>query len=138
MQEAEIAVLPRLGDGPVVFEHLCECILTCSGAGRRQPALLCCCYCRLVTKSCLTLVTPWTVARQAHLFVGFPSQDYWSGLPFPFPRGLSKPVMKPAAPTMQANSLVLSHQESPCTHDTWPFFIRYDDKVIRCFILSTP
>ena len=34
---------------------------------------------------CQTLVTPWTVACQAPLSVGFPSQEYWSGLPFPSP-----------------------------------------------------
>ena len=28
-------------------------------------------------------VTPWTVACQAPLFMGFPIQEYWSGLPFP-------------------------------------------------------
>ena len=28
-------------------------------------------------------VTPWTVARQALLSVGFPRQEYWSGLPYP-------------------------------------------------------
>ena len=37
----------------------------------------------LVTKSCPTLVTPWTVARQAPLSMGFSRQKYWSGLPFP-------------------------------------------------------
>ena len=37
----------------------------------------------LVSKSCLTPVTPWTVARQAPLSMGFPRQEYWSGLPFP-------------------------------------------------------
>ena len=31
-----------------------------------------------VTKSCLTLVTPWTLAHQAPLSMGFPSQEYWS------------------------------------------------------------
>ena len=31
-------------------------------------------------------VTPWTVAHQAPLFMGFPRQEYWSGLPF-LPRG---------------------------------------------------
>ena len=39
----------------------------------------------LVTKSCPTLVTPWTVASQTHLSVGFPRQENWSGLPFRFP-----------------------------------------------------
>ena len=36
----------------------------------------------LVSKSCPTLATPWTVARQAPLSVGFSRQEYWSGLPF--------------------------------------------------------
>ena len=39
----------------------------------------------LVTKSCTTLGTPWTVARQAPLSMGFSRQEYWSGLPFPSP-----------------------------------------------------
>ena len=39
----------------------------------------------LVTKSCLTLLTPWTIARQPLLSMGFPRQKYWSGLPFPSP-----------------------------------------------------
>ena len=36
----------------------------------------------LVTPWCLTLVTPWTAARQAPLSMGFPRQEYWSGFPF--------------------------------------------------------
>ena len=44
----------------------------------------------LVTKSCLTLATPWSVnvACQASLTMGFPQQEYWSGLPFPSPRSV--------------------------------------------------
>ena len=42
----------------------------------------------LVAQSCPTLATPWTVACQAPLSVGFPRQEYWSGLPFPSPRDL--------------------------------------------------
>ena len=34
-------------------------------------------------QSCLTLVTPWTVACQAPLSMGFSRQEYWSELPFP-------------------------------------------------------
>ena len=40
----------------------------------------------LVAKLCLTLVTPWTVARQAPLYMVLSRQDYWSGLPFPSPQ----------------------------------------------------
>ena len=36
----------------------------------------------LAAKSCWTLETPWTVAHQAALSMGFPRQEYWSGLPF--------------------------------------------------------
>ena len=32
--------------------------------------------------------TPWTVAFQAPLSVGFSRQEYWSGLPFPSPEDL--------------------------------------------------
>ena len=45
----------------------------------------------LVTKSCPTLATPWTVAHQAPLPMGCSRQEYWSGLPFPSPGDLSNP-----------------------------------------------
>ena len=32
--------------------------------------------------------SPWTIARQAPLFVGFSRQEYWSELPFPSPGDL--------------------------------------------------
>ena len=59
----------------------------------------------LVTKSCLTLVTPWTVVFQAPLSMGFSRQEYWSGLPFPFPGDLLDPEIKPGSPALQADSL---------------------------------
>ena len=43
-------------------------------------------------------VTPWTVARQAPLSTGFPRQEYWSGVPFPFPGDFSNPGTEPASP----------------------------------------
>ena len=36
-------------------------------------------------------VTPWTVAHQAPLSMGFPRQEYWRGLPFPSPGDLPHP-----------------------------------------------
>ena len=47
----------------------------------------------LVIKSCPTLVTPWTIAHQAPLSVGFPRQEYWSVLPFPSPGDLADPAI---------------------------------------------
>ena len=42
-------------------------------------------------------VTPWTVASQAPLSMGFPRQKYWSGLPFPSPGDLPNPGIKPVS-----------------------------------------
>ena len=54
----------------------------------------------LVTKSCPTLVTPWTVARQAPLFMGFSRQKYWSRLPFPSPGDLPNAGIEPQVSCM--------------------------------------
>ena len=49
-------------------------------------------------------VTPWTVAHQAPLSLGFSRQEYWSGLPCPLPGDLPDPGVKPRSPTLQADS----------------------------------
>ena len=52
--------------------------------------------------------SPWTVARQAPLSMGFSRQEYESGLPFPPPGDLHNPGMgliSPVSPTLQADSL---------------------------------
>ena len=68
----------------------------------------------LVAKSCLTLMTPWTVACQAPLSVGFSRQNYWSVLPFPSPVDLPNPGIKPKSPARQADSLPTELQGKPC------------------------
>ena len=42
-------------------------------------------------------MTLWIVAHQAPLFMGFPRQEYWSGLPFPPPGALLNLMIKPCA-----------------------------------------
>ena len=52
--------------------------------------------------------TPWTVAHQAALSMGFPRQEYWSGLPFPLAGDLPDLGVEPMSPTppaLQADSL---------------------------------
>ena len=66
---------------------------------------------QLLSHVCL-FVTPQTVACQASLSVGFPSQAYWSGLPFPPWGDLSGPGIEPispASPESQADSSSLSY-----------------------------
>ena len=48
----------------------------------------------LVTKSCTTIVTPWTLPCQAPLSMRFPRQEHWSGLPFPSPGNIPDPEME--------------------------------------------
>ena len=60
--------------------------------------------------------TPWTISHQTPPSMGFCWQEYWSQLPCPFagdlPNAGIEPV-SPASPTVQADSLPLSHQGSP-------------------------
>jgi len=50
-------------------------------------------------------VTPWTVACQALLSMGFSQQAYRIGLPFPSPRDLPDPGIKPVTSAWQVDSL---------------------------------
>ena len=54
-----------------------------------------------VAKSCLALETPWTIAHQAPLSMGFSRQEYWSGLAFPSPEDLPHPGIKPMSPALK-------------------------------------
>ena len=72
--------------------------------------------CMCVSTSGVQLfATPWTVVCQAPLFMGFPRQEYWNGLPFPSPEGLADPGIEPIPFALQADSLPLSHPGSPVT-----------------------
>ena len=57
---------------------------------RKDVAVITVCVCtRLVISN--SSATPWTAAGQVHLSMGFPRQEYWSGLPFPPPADLPDP-----------------------------------------------
>ena len=57
--------------------------------------------------------TPWSVAHQAPLSMGFPRQEYWGGLPFPSQWDLPNPRIKPKSPALQADSLPSEVPEKP-------------------------
>ena len=50
-------------------------------------------------------VTPWTIAHQASLFMGFSRQEYWSGLPCPPPVDLPDPGIEPGSLMSPATAL---------------------------------
>ena len=61
-------------------------------------------------------MTPWTVAHQAPPSMGFSTQEYWSGLPFPSPGDLPDLGIKPRSHTLQADALT---SEPPGQEDLW-------------------
>ena len=57
--------------------------------------------------------TPWTVAHQAPLSMGFSRQEYYSGLPFPSPGDLPDPGLEPRSLALQVDSLLSEPQGKP-------------------------
>ena len=90
--------------------------------------------CSLVAKLCVTLLQPHRVAHQAPLSTGFPSQVYWSGVPFPSPGYLlnlwtepTSPALAgrffttepPGKPTMEYDAAIFKKEKVTDTHMTW-------------------
>ena len=73
--------------------------------------------------------TPWTVVCQASLFMEFSRQEYWSGLPFSYPRDLPNPTIELGSPALQADSLPHELPEWPgsslATHGWIVFYSIY-------------
>ena len=57
--------------------------------------------------------TPWIVARQAPLSMGFSKQEYWSGLSCPPPGALLNPRIESASPVSSALQMDFLTTEPP-------------------------
>ena len=64
------------------------------------PSLQACSFAQL----CLTFAAQWTVAHQAPLPMGFPRQQYWTGLPFSHPGDFPHPGINSAFPASPAQA----------------------------------
>ena len=60
-----------------------------------------------------TFATPWTVALQASRSIGFPGQEYWSGLPFPSPVHESEVMKSLSRVWLLATPWTAAHQAPP-------------------------
>ena len=78
----------------------------------------------------LMFATPWTVAHQAPLSMGFSRREYWSGLPFPSPGDLPNPEIEPGSPALQVILYHLSHERSLVPPGTVAKLYSKGDKVI--------
>ena len=57
--------------------------------------------------------TPWTVAFQAPLSIGFPKQEYWSELPFLSPGDLPERELKPTSPALAGEFFTIESPGKP-------------------------
>ena len=103
-------LFPSPGDLPDPGVELRSSALQVDFLPSEPPGKPTCMYGGLVAKSCLTLATPWTVACQTPLSMGFSRQEYWSGLPFPSPGDLPDPGIKPWSSALQADRLLTKLQ----------------------------
>ena len=60
-----------------------------------------------------SFATPWTVAHQAPLSLGFPRQEDWSGFPFPFPGDLPDPRIKLKSFALTSGFFTIELQGNP-------------------------
>ena len=69
--------------------------------------------CIILSHWVVWLATPWTIACQVPLPMGFSSQEYWSRLPFPSPGDIPNPGIEPAYPPTPALAGILFTTEPP-------------------------
>ena len=67
--------------------------------------------------------------HQASLFMGFPRQEYYSRLPFPYPGDLPDPGMEPRSSALQADSLLSQPPRDSLGHQGSPHFNRFKSTV---------
>ena len=73
-------------------------------------------------------VTPWTVACQVCLSMGFPRQEYWSELLFPIPGDLPDPGIKSVSPALAGRFFITEPPGKP-SYYTWTLSKSWEAKV---------
>ena len=113
---------------PSVYKSSCPLIVSCGESAFGQmsivltppsPPFV------VYSRSVWLFVTPWTVACQTPLSMGFSRQEYWGGLLFPSARDLLEAGIEPTHPALMggfwADSLPLSHHGNPLPPSPPPF-----------------
>ena len=83
-----------------------------------------------------SFVSSWTVACLVPPFMGFPMQEYWSGLPFPTPVNLPDPGIEPMSLAWQVDSLLMCYLGSPLSRvNPFKIFLLKFDLFLVAFML---
>ena len=94
----------------------------------RLLTILCVCVC--ISRSVMSnSVTPWTVTHQGPLSMEFSRQEYWSGLPFPFPGDLPDPGIEPRFlySYIPAALVAQTVKHLPAKWETWVQSLGWED-----------
>ena len=95
--------IPRARNSLSFLEDASSPKLVGVGWGKKILCLYACVFSRF--SHVRLFATPWTVACQFPLSMGFSRQEYWSGLTFPSSGDLPNPGIKPRSPALQTDSL---------------------------------
>ena len=80
-----------------------------------------CCLLLFSPKILSDLCEPHGLYPQAPLSLGFSRQEYWSGLPFPSPRDLPDPEIKPVSLASAGRFFTPSHLGSQLSYTYFPY-----------------
>ena len=95
--------------------HLCPLPGRTWVVGTKRQKAVCVVYALLLLFSCAVVpgfATRWTVAHQDPLSMGFPRQEYWTGLPFPSSGNFLNPGIKAGSPAL-ADGFLFFYCEPP-------------------------
>ena len=91
------------------------------------------CWCCSVTKSCPALWNPVCCSPPAPLSTGLPRQEYWSGLPCPFPGDLPDLGIKPVCPALAGGFFTTEPPGKPHTFcNTNVVSVREENVAVLC------
>ena len=93
-----LSLSPALG----LYTCLNHLVKNVWGFGRDFEHYVCVPVCAQLLNPVRLFATPWTVACQPPLSMGFPRQEYWSRLPFPSPGHLPGPGIETVTPVCPA------------------------------------
>ena len=73
-----------------------------------------------------TLATPWVIALQPSLSMGFPREEYWSGLPFPFPGefSLTRDQISLSSPASAGRYFTTAPPGKPSPRGVIPYYLK--------------
>ena len=82
--------------------------------------------------------TPWTIAKQVPLSMGFSRQEHWRGLPFPPPGDLPDPGIEPSSPALAGGFFTTEPRGKPVPYFKRHHLINFSGTFLRAEVVFVP